>query len=511
MIRIFHKMNTPTMRHPLILLLCLSLVWTSCEQQQDTSKAQSFERIDWIHQVDSLIMPFWASPEALGDPVGNFPAYRYSDGRPVDPDNPDYSLLDERYRPFYFSSTDSLRRDFVRVKSRQIYGLCMAYHMTGNNTYLVYAKKALDHLIGRGVFDEPLPFSFWDRNGNPAPALFQRNPQDISYALMGPTMYYYLTRDPEVLQLLLRTHEFLWEEYYEKSTVSERTRLVQWVKEDFENDKASGRDLLAPLDMLNAYLLLLAHSAPDSVSAGLLEQASTLAYMMRDNFYDPEYNIFWSDLNNKQFAGNTDFPHSIKSFWMILTTGKMTGDQILIDFALSGGPRLLDTAWIPEKGRWAMRYTSDRYEKDLGIFTWGYNELDQMTATLSLGDTSYYPRFLHEAYSNYEKLLIDTVYKGAYSARDENDQVLDIGFRSGWFLADFHVMEHAFIGLLGDAHYYREPLELHYAIKAGQRVSMTRIHPYTYSGSITSKSESAFDAPELEGLKRTQVTFEQLR
>lgn len=501
------------MKKTSVALFLIALIWQSCSSPAPTPspEQESHTRIDWIHQVDSLIMPYWASPEALGDPIGNFPAYRYSDGSPVDPDQLDYSLLDERYTQFYFTSTDSLRRDFVRIKSRQIYGLCMAYHITGNEQYLVFGKMALDHLISQGVFDEPLPFSFWDRNGKPAPDLFQRNPQDISYALMGPTMYYYLTRDPEVLQLILRAHEFLWEEYYKKSTVSNDTKLVQWVKEDFENDKASGKDLLAPLDMLNAYLLLLAHSAPDPVAVGLLKQASVLAYMIKDNFYEPDYNIFWSNLDNKQFAGNTDFPHSIKSFWMIHTTGRMTADFELMNFAAEGAPRLLDSAWIPEKGRWAMRYTNDRYAKDLGIFTWAYNELDQMAATLSLADTSYYSRFLHEAYTNYEKLLIDPVNKGAYSGLDENDQVIELGFRAGWFLGDFHVMEHAFIGQLADAHYYGDTLELHYAFKDDQRLNFNRIQPYTYTGRVTAKEEGDFDSTLLERLRKTKVRYVNLR
>lgn len=493
--------------------LLISLILVSCSSPTPTASTATIthHRIDWVRQVDSLIMPFWISPEALGDPIGNFPAYRYSDGTPIDPERVDYQKLDPLYTHYYFTATDSMRRDFVRTKSRQIYGLCMAYHMTGNEQYLLYAKKALELLIAQGVFEEPLPFSFRDRNGKPAPALFQRNPQDISYALMGPTMYYYLTRDSEILDLILRAHNFLWEEYYEKSDVRENTKLVQWVREDFENDRADSKQLLAPLDILNAYLLVLAKSAPDPVADTLRQQAGILAHMIKDNFYDPKYNIFWSELGKMEFGGNTDFPHSIKSFWMILTTGKMTADFELMNFALEGAPRLLDTAWIPEKGRWAMRYNNGEYEKDLGIFTWAYNELDQMTATLSLEDTSYYSRFLHEAYANYEKLLIDPINKGAYVALDADDKVLDVGYRAEWFLANFHVMEHAFIGQLADAHYHDEPLILYFAFKDDQRLSFNRIQPYTYIARVDTKEEGDFEDRQLERFRRTTVTFGNIR
>lgn len=158
-----------------------------------------------------------------------------------------------------------------------------------------------------------------------------------------------------------------------------------------------------------------------------------------------------------------------------------------------------------------MRYNNDQFEKDMSIFTWAYNELDQMTATLSLADTGYYSRFLHEAYANYEKLLIDPVNKGAYSALDANDQVIELGFRTGWFLGDFHVMEHAFIGQLGDAHYYGDTLDLHFAFKEDQRLSFNRIQPYTYTGRVASKEEGDFDSELLEGLRKTKVGYVNLR
>ena len=119
-------------------------LFLGCGQKKDNSlKSISETKIDWTYHVDSLLMPFWMSNNALGNPPGNYPAYRYSDGSAIDPTNLDSTLLVPDYQQFYMENTDSLRRDFIRVKSRQIYGYCIAFQLTGNEKYLEYAKLGL--------------------------------------------------------------------------------------------------------------------------------------------------------------------------------------------------------------------------------------------------------------------------------------------------------------------------------------------------------------------------------
>jgi hypothetical protein len=35
----------------------------------------------WLHHLKYDLLPFWTTPEALGNPVGNFPTYRDNDGK----------------------------------------------------------------------------------------------------------------------------------------------------------------------------------------------------------------------------------------------------------------------------------------------------------------------------------------------------------------------------------------------------------------------------------------------
>ena len=328
---------------PVLTIMCL---FFGCRQKMDNSRNVLLEnKTDWIYHVDSLLMPFWMSEDALGNPPGNYPAYRYPNGREIDPANLDYKFLAPEFHQFYMENTDSLRRDFIRVKSRQVYGYCIAFHLTGNEEYLVNAKLGLDYLIKKGAYDDRSAVTFWDQSGNANPEILQRNTQDLAYALLGPSTYYYLTRDPEILNLVLNINRFVWQEYYENSELKENTKLMAFVAEDFEFDSTQQKELLAPLDQLNAYLLLMARIVPNSLSKELLGKASILAYSMKDNFYSEDYNIFWGSLNKKELSGATDFAHSIKTFWMIHVTAKLTKDKILEDFASEGAKKL----WFLDK------------------------------------------------------------------------------------------------------------------------------------------------------------------
>ena len=67
-------------------------------------------------------MPYWDIPEALGQPVGNFPSFRGRNGE----------LL-----------PDSTNRGLSTL-ARQVYGYSVAFLLTGQDRYLTYAKAGID-------------------------------------------------------------------------------------------------------------------------------------------------------------------------------------------------------------------------------------------------------------------------------------------------------------------------------------------------------------------------------
>ena len=303
----------------------------------------------------------------------------------------------------------------------------------------------------------------------------------------------------------------MWQEYYEKSDLTENTKLMKWVLEDFEGDSTNIKELLAPLDQLNAYLLLLAKVAPDSLLSKFKNQVRKLAYSIKENFYSADYNIFWGRLNKKSFDGNTDFAHSIKTFWMLYTSANYIHDESLAVFAIKGANQLLKTAYLEETGSWASKYKDSSLALDKNIMTWEFDELDQMAATLSFQDISYYSNYLKQTYPYFEKFLINHTVGGTHMGRTASGEIGDLGFRTGWHFGNFHDIEHALIGYFSTANYYNDNIELYFAFKKEAMPGKDKINPYHYQAEIISITSEPFENERFEGLSRTKVTLRNIK
>jgi len=469
------------------------------------------QKIDWIYQVDSLLMPYWMMDEALGNPPGNFPNNRYDDGNVINPANFDFNSIYAQAAPFILGPTDSLRRDFIRMKARQVYAYCIAFNLTGNEDYLIRAKLGLDFLIKNGAYKNKSVVTFW-QNGKALPGIDQRNVPDIAYGLLAPTAYYYITRDLEILNLILKIKRNVWKQYYEESEMYEKSKLMMWVKEDFENDSTHQKNLLAPLDMLNAHLMLMTSSVPDSLLGEFISNIKELAYSIKENFYSEKYNIFWGNINSRKINGDiTDFAHSIKSFWMLYIAAGFTSDDSLKSFAEQGARKLLNTAFIKEKKRWASQYIDSTLAIDEKIFWWAFAELDQMTATLSYKDSTLYSKYLAYTYPYWQKQMIDHEYKEVFWGRESNEDVIELGFKVGVFKSGYHSLEHALIGYLSTSNYYGDDMTLYYVFDKSKIPDIKRVNPYYYKAEIVNIEESDFESAQFKGQLKMKVTFKNIK
>ncbi len=367
------------------LFIAFSLIVISCNTKTaNDSRDIADQKIDWIHQVDSLLMPYWMQEDALGYPAGNFPNYRFNNGEIVNPEEFDFSTVPSFLSSFIIEQTDSLRRDFLRIKSRQTFAYCVAFHLTGNEQYLSMAKMGVDFLIKNGDYESGAPVTFWEDNIG-KPKILQRNSQDLAYSLTGLSMYYYLTRDEAILEKIIPVKNHIFSNYFDRSLLTEQTKLFMLVTENFEHDTTTSRLLVTALDQLNAYLLLLAPIVPDELENSFNDDIRRTCYAIKNNFYSEEYNVFWGDLNDKTLEQvQTDFGHSIKTFWMFYLVGKLIKDQNLTEFARTKAMKLLETAYIEETGSWAQKFSDETLAIDKGKIWWSYAELDQKLQHLVL-------------------------------------------------------------------------------------------------------------------------------
>ena len=186
-------------------LWLLLLTATAPAQQAAPSRLDSLPTPQrWMQHLTQELMPFWTMPQALGSPLGAFPTNRYNNGDTVRPGMPPPdSTQQTRQRWGWYSGLS------VVSLSRQTYAYCVAYYMTGEERYLRYAKAGVDWLLRYGRQQDGAFYDFVDREtlkgsprgGSPMVAA-------AAYGLLGPSMYYCLTRDREVWWAIQQAHRY---------------------------------------------------------------------------------------------------------------------------------------------------------------------------------------------------------------------------------------------------------------------------------------------------------------
>lgn len=243
----------------LLLFLVLSVMPTAEALTRDTNIETIISNVPtgetWIDHLNNDLLPFWTTPEALGE-NGNYPTYRCNDGSLFDTENPCPELAEGD------PGIVQLDRDYVRANSRQVFAYGIAYNMTGDNKYLQYAKEGVDYLIANALAPEGGAYTYFDLFGNPQPPQNERISQDMTYALSGLAFFYYLTRDPDVLQHIVDVKNYIFDTYYD-----EEWGLLAWSQTSYQDGtmqtvSSEQRELVAQLDQIYAYMMLITPILP---------------------------------------------------------------------------------------------------------------------------------------------------------------------------------------------------------------------------------------------------------
>jgi mannose/cellobiose epimerase-like protein (N-acyl-D-glucosamine 2-epimerase family) len=456
----------------------------------------------WRTHVTAELLPFWTHPDALGTPPGNFPTFRCNDGSAYRPAAPCPELA---RAPAWLAS--ELGTEYTRMKSRQAFVYGAAFHITGDPALLAHARAGVDYLRRHAYEPTGSAVSWW-RAGKPGPPAGQRTAQDLAYAQLGLAFYYYLTRDPDVLADLLRLEQHLFSTYLDPAA-----GMLRWVREAGAAGQPEQQELVAQLDQLNAYLLLLAPLLDEPHRARWHGYIATLARTLRERFWAPEHGLFWGAIHEpaRRALGthHTDFGHSVKSLWMLYLAGRLLMDGELANFAKRGADALIARAFQPS-GCWAAGVDADdRIQPDSNW--WTSAELDQTSATLALVDRTH-ARYLASSYACWLERFVDPVHHEVWpfvSADWPEDLKARVRppklfhWKNG-----YHAMEHALVALITTAALRGEPLALHFAFR--QRPAAARIQPYLFQGRIA--QETPISLPGLPGdLQGVRIVFRDLR
>lgn len=445
----------------------------------------------WMTHLRDDLLPYWTSAEAQGSPWGNFPTYRSMDGTLAQP---------TQRRP--------------RMLSRQIYLYAMAYMLTGDEALLALSHAGLRWLLQHAWDDVNGGwFEQLDLNGAPVGQGI-KTAQDSAYAAMGPAAYYFVTRDPAAEQAVLNTRDLIMDPHRfwdaNLGRVRDAMSFTLAGEIDVDND---GAELVAQLDQINAYMLLVQPVLQSPVRRlQFLEDMHTLGnVLLRDFLQD---GIFWgaTGLKGQYLSKHADFGHTLKSLWMLLQLDKRLAAHPFHAAVLPHAPQMLERAFDGANGMWAKR-PSGPASVEYGSDWWIYAESDQLAQTLTLlGEsqvdklrqtlphwlTSYVDGALHE--------VIPSINRDG--SRAYNWQVGDTAKCNEW-KNGFHSVEHALMAVLVGSYLQGAPVPLYFAVPAAQATTFP-VRPYLLDGQEVSRESLGSVTVDGVALQKVRVIFDRL-
>lgn len=472
------------------------------------SQAELYDGQHWLTHVQQDLAPFWyRAASTIHD--GRFATFLCNDASV-----PSQAQLDGKQAglcPELAQAPDWIKEgfpyQFTRMASRQTFAYGVIFHLTGDPKALELARQGVTFLRQQALQADGNVIGRF-RNGQAADKAEDRTSQDMAYAQLGLAFYYYLTRDPAVLKDIQRIHNFIFSHYRDP-----KYPRLTWYPASRQQDQQI--ELVAQLDQLNAYMVLLTPLLPAAERQQWQQQMGWLAdAIVRDFYYPTEQRFFGyihDDSGRLPDARHADFGHTIKSFWMLYLVAKQRGDTLLQRFAEGGMHNILKRAYRqdllkrlplnqpldPAHADDLVGWWGDRDGQD-GSAWWEYAELDQAATTL--GMTQAQPRqYLYLTWPSWFASFVDHQQGEVWGWIADQGSVKVHLWKNG-----YHSLEHALISYLGAQSFQHQPVHLYFAypVKPGPDQPI-----YYFRGDIIS-SEAKGKAPS--GLPIWQIQAQQL-
>jgi mannose/cellobiose epimerase-like protein (N-acyl-D-glucosamine 2-epimerase family) len=447
----------------------------------------------WLDHLNKELLPFWTTNTAFGTPFGAFPGTRCDDATLYDQRNPCPEI---QRNPLI-----SPQQRYVVSISRQIYGYGVAFHLTGKRVYLDAMRAGID-FIRQNAMDRVHGGMATTQNisdGSWVPVAELRNSQELAYGLLGMAFYYYLTRDPEVLRDILAVKNYIFDKYYNPSLGA-----MQWVLMSNRGVRSDDKRLVAQLDQMNTYLVLLTPLLPEPFQSEWKASLLRLCHVMIEQFYSLDERLFFlsgSRPEDKALAtAGTDFGHNAKALWMIRWAGLITGSAGLVAFAENNASRLLARAYLDDCGCWADGILPGG-ALDVNKSAWIFAELDQLAGTLALRDPGF-AQYLPRAYDYWFRHFVDPLYGEVWNGVDGRTHTPLRQLPKQWQWKNaYHSFEHALVGYIVAQQLQGELVALYYAFPGDPPAAS--VQPYYFSGTIAGIELAADD----QGRQTQKITF----
>ena len=455
----------------------------------------------WLRHHREHLMPYWDRPEALGEPLGNFPSFRERDGE----------LLPE--------SPESTVRGLSTL-ARQVYGYSHAFMMTGEDRYLTYAKAGLDW-INTKAKDQRYGgyYSRLTINGDAVDPKADKNVFDLASLGLAYGMYFNVTRDPAAEADLLAVRDLIFDKYYDAAGNRVKDAMTYDLASEVDTNDNGGdiTNLLVPgTAVLLPNLAILTDPARRAQFKNDLRRVtdSLIAHHKNTSATKPAQRFwFWGrtlgfgDVDALQ----TDFGHNIKSYEMIYNANNLFADHPWQSLD-ADRDRLLQRAWDDPAARWNQRIRNFGAGNVVADSEWWiHDEADQLLAAMDL----------HDGFDNQDRQ--DQLARSAQSfldvfvdrdllhpARETFARIArnpdDTDLRKSFFGKNMlHNNEHALIMYLHGRALEGKPAKLYYAFPAEQALTAVA-KPYWFDAAAETRTVTR-DVTTLPGHKVVEVEF----
>jgi len=300
------------------------------------------------------------------------------------------------------------------------------------------------------------------------------------------------------LQDVVSVKNYIFEKY------STPEGALQWQPTFRAGAIREDKHLVAHLDQMNTYLVLLTPLLQEPARSEWKEALVRLSKVMMDQFYSPTDKLFFLAANkpsDRDLATTpTDFGHNAKVLWMIRFTGLMTAHTELVDFAQDNAQALLARAYLADCGCWAGGVLPGGV-LDLDKLWWVYAELNQLAGTLALSDVKY-ARYLPRAYDYWFSRFVDTQFGEVWTGIDgrTHGPLRKMPKQWEWKNA-YHSLEHALVGYIVAQALNNKAVALYYAFPSDEMAKSAQ--PYYYSGKAVDVEVETIG----EGKRTQKLTF----
>jgi len=414
----------------------------------------------WLKHVSSDLWKYWGTDEAA-----SYASYRCNDGQLIDLEN-----LCRELRQGWVRA--GIQYDYTRMVSRQTYLYGAIFNMTGNTEALEFMNIGIDILLGRFENNGSVGTLLLDGNAQLRPE--QRTSQDLAYVQIGLAMAYYLTGDNALLDKIDSLKNYIIANYYQ-----EDLGMLAWTLEDNMPGDSTNKELVSQLDQLNAYMLLVYPHLPDNMKPKWEEDIRLMVDILLTKFHIEGDQRFAGQIIKEKFNKpgdrHNDFGHSVKTYWMIYTAGKLLNDESYLSIGRTGIDTIVKQAIRFRTGPRGMSTWANQSFTN-GSSWWEFAELSQATATLALEDKNYV-RFLPDVYDTWLNNYVDQIHGGVFmSTGGSPKQHL---WKNG-----YHEAEMALIAFIASQFVNDQTVDLYFTRNKGH------LQPYLFEREVTSIQET---------------------